>query len=327
MAQKERVRYYDSIKLLAAFLVYTTHFFTSYDDRFFYPWNNLPFSIILNGMTGKFGVDVFAIILGIFAYKAGVNKKNVSVFSYALQRYFYFVICGFSVNTVLKLIEIKQTGTVSLSGIRELITVSLMIKADIFPTFWVMRAFLIGSVLAFMVGHYGFDTKTKIAIILICFVSGNLWVSVCVMGTLMPEVMDNREKWNSWWKKLVLFIIALIIIKLFQSELKYFVDGIAAFILVMITEETKSVQKVLNNRLMSYFGKNAMAIFIIHPVMYSHIAPRLFGLFEGRISYTMGFMLNWLICFFIIMMVAIPVNKILDGSMRLINKNLLSKIG
>lgn len=62
----KRIRTYDSMKFYAMFIVYSTHFIAYFHPQYFELWNTFPSSIILNGLTGKFGVAIFSVFIRLF---------------------------------------------------------------------------------------------------------------------------------------------------------------------------------------------------------------------------------------------------------------------
>lgn len=95
LTKKEgRIGYIDTMKLFAIFIVFVTHFINRFDDSYFELWHQGPTSWILNGVTGKFGVAVFSVALGYFAFRS--REQNIS--RYVIKRYIYFVILNFLNN-------------------------------------------------------------------------------------------------------------------------------------------------------------------------------------------------------------------------------------
>ena len=87
----------DSIKFLAIFLIYTTHFIADYKPELLDFWNNYPTKLVLGGITGKFGVALFGVLLGYFAY---IGNKKKTLLVYSIKRYGYFVFVGMFINLI-----------------------------------------------------------------------------------------------------------------------------------------------------------------------------------------------------------------------------------
>ena len=96
---KERNRAFDSLKLFAAFIVYTGHFWSQYGISDFRLYQESFLPLILKGLSGKLGVAIFGVLLGYFALSDGAKKRK-SVAEYSIKRYVYFFISALIVNTL-----------------------------------------------------------------------------------------------------------------------------------------------------------------------------------------------------------------------------------
>ena len=56
----------------------------------------MPFSLVLNGLSGKLCVAFLGVCLGFFAFES--KEKNAT--KYIIKRYFYFFVCGLFINTI-----------------------------------------------------------------------------------------------------------------------------------------------------------------------------------------------------------------------------------
>lgn len=282
----------DTLKFLAIFLIYTTHFIANFNPEIFVLWDKYPSKIILSGLTGKLGVAVFGILLGYFGYFSG-KKKSLIV--YSIKRYGYFVFVGLFINTLCCIWQ-----NMSFSSI---IPVSLTVGSEIFPTYWCIRDFLFASIITFYMGISKWKFNDKLIFILLLFVIGLVWVPICIMGTLIPDLIESKCFQN---RILNLFWIAMSFISIKRSEsvLTYILDAIFALVLVCAIENSTIVKRVLSNNVTSSLGKNTMAIFVIHPIAYCIIGQ---WLFNGYLNcYGFDFFVAWLICFIIICILSYP---------------------
>ena len=83
---------------MAAIMVFTWHFISRFTRTTFRYWTHGPSHYILQGMSGKFGVIVFCVVLGYFAAKSGGKKGSLA--KYTLNRYIQFALMGVFVNTL-----------------------------------------------------------------------------------------------------------------------------------------------------------------------------------------------------------------------------------
>ncbi len=317
---ENRVRCYDSLKFFAAFIVYTTHFISTYDKDFFYPWDNLPYSLILGGISGKFAVALFGVLLSYFAYQAGA-KQNDSLVRYSLKRYFYFALCGLFINAFYKVSDIRTNGCVTFFDIAQWLKVSFCIGDEIFPTFWCMNIFLLASILSYICGRYQFSIIANITLIGVLLFSYNLWAAICLLGTLLPFILAHKNKWSHITYRLLLFAILFILIKRDESNFTYFIDGICSVILIMLSSADSILHNILENKFTASIGRMSMAIFILHPIIYTHLAPILFRLME-KTNYTLSFLLTWVLCFIAIVLISCPVTYALNFTAKKINKQI-----
>lgn len=79
---KQRTEYFDTVRLLAALFIFTTHFIAFFEPDIFRLWDEiLVLNLLLNGVTGKLCVTLFCVILGYFAMiKGGRNADNPKKF-------------------------------------------------------------------------------------------------------------------------------------------------------------------------------------------------------------------------------------------------------
>ena len=76
----------DSCRFLAIFVIMCTHFLAEFSPSTLQFWEIGPLSWLLHGLTGKFSVSFFFVMLGYFASKPASFKCKKLV-NYALQRY------------------------------------------------------------------------------------------------------------------------------------------------------------------------------------------------------------------------------------------------
>ncbi len=277
----------------------------------------MPYSLLVNGLTGKLGVIILGQVMCVFAYRS--SEKNPV--KYYISRYLYFVICGGIVNFLYIVTGIYDQEI----AVRDYVRYSLMLSDAIFPTFWCMKSFLLAGFVAYLNGQ----TKASSLVILIETVllwkSGNFWAAISLMGCLPLSLLNNnkiRSVFNHGIVKAGLLIFVFWAIKRPESYVAYIIDAICTMLFIIVIETSEILKKSLCIiKPMVFCGKYTMTIFMIHNGVYLLLAKWLFGLklFEGLL-YHVTFLLIFIISFCVIMLIAIPMQYILDKALFFIRK-------
>lgn len=316
MKKNERIRYIDTMKLLAIFVVFATHFINRFNDSYFELWHKAPTSWVLNGVTGKLGVAVFAVILGYFAYKS--REKNVA--KYIIKRYIYFVLCAFFINIIymafgeLGLFDDRFT-------VKEVIFNSLTLGAGIFRTFWCIRPFFIASLISKLNGKAQSGPFVIAVEMLIIFqLTGDVWVPICLMGNMAAVLMSSDRFMSLFryiWVRCAVYLAVFFLIKRPESNTTYVVDGICAVLMILALKESRHIRKVLDWEPLASQGKNTMAMYLIHVVIY-RLAGMATGLNES--SPALLFVAIMIASWAIIVALSYPLTKLLDKTTNLCMK-------
>ena len=318
---KKRIGYYDTIRLIAALWVYTTHYIAFFNDDYFKYWNIYPYSIVLNGLSGKFAVAAFGIILGFFACKKG-NKKG-SVIHYTVSRYLYFVLAGLTANILYA--AAGYFGLINnYAGPLEVVKISLVLGKDLMSHFWCMRDFLFASVICFINGKYKLNFVVILMEMAILWLLEKQWISICLLGGLMAVALQKKFIQNILKNKKVQ-IVALILIYMVikgrpSSMTTYLIHGICTCIFIMVVTECSVLQKVLNVRAFTTLGKYSMGIYLIHPLIYKIFGELIINRWEVG-SFKFRFLIGYVVCLVLILAVSKPLtdfigwlqNKIMGG--------------
>ena len=316
MKKNERIRYIDTLKLLAIFVVFATHFINRFNDSYFELWHKAPTSWMLNGVTGKLGVAVFAVILGYFAYKS--REQNVA--KYILKRYIYFVLCAFFINIIymafgeLGLFDDRFT-------VKEVIFNSLTLGAGIFRTFWCIRPFFIASLISKLNGKAQAGPLVIAVEMLIIFqLTGDVWVPICLMGNMAAVLMSSDRFMSLFkyiWVRCAVYLAVFFLVKRPESNTAYVIDGICAVLLILTLKESHHIRKVLNWEPLASQGKNTMAMYLIHVVIY-RLAGMAAGLNEN--SPALMFVAIMIASWAIIVALSYPLTRLLDKATNLCMK-------
>lgn len=313
---KTRKLYFDTIKLFAIFVVFTTHFVATFNEDYFRFWTDLPTAFFLKGVSGKFGVAVFSVILGYFAFRS--SEKNIA--KYTIKRYVYFVLCGLFINAVYALYAAaRHDDPITLYRV---IRTSLLLGSSIYPTFWCIRPFMAGSFVSrinrFVHEKTGKDAVTLAVItaeIAALIYLKEIWIAICIMGNAVPVLEDNekvQQLLSSRPVRIIIYIAAFCAIKRSGSDLTYLIDGVsAAFVLLALSRSTRLTQ-VLNNRHLASAGRNTMAIYLIHNLLYETIG----GIIVSDSAFVATFLAAFIISWAVIVLLSYPVTALLNEANR-----------
>ncbi len=305
-----RLRHYDSLKFLAVLIVFTTHFIFYYNTGLARLWSDYPYCLIFKGITGKFAVALLGIIMCRFAYCSGAERRY-GISEYIIRRYFYFVLYGLVINAFY-LVFLPTDVKLLAFGIPHLLRTSLALSADIFSTFWCIRPFFLASVMAYIIGFLKKGDKWIEFILIITFlICGHIWVAVCLMGTLVPFIEENRDKWCRKWSKYLLIILFFLSVYRNENDFGFFMWGISSIILLMLTESSGALKKALDQSFIHDFGKYTMAVFIIHIPVYQLAGGWLLGVMN-TIPYKISITLCYIVCLILTILISIPLTYILD---------------
>lgn len=308
---KQRKLYFDTIKLFAIFVIFTTHFLADFHDEYLDMWTTLPTSILLRGVTGKFGVAIFSVILGYFAFRS--SERNIA--KYTIKRYVYFVLCGLFINAVYAAEAYFTDGDpITLS---EVVHTSIILGDSIYPTFWCIRPFMAGS-FASRVNRFICDRSTA-AGLLITVVEiaaliyyGQIWIAICIMGNLVPVLEDSSFMQKILGHRIVrvaIYIFAFFAIKRSSSDVTFLIDGAVTVLVLLALSKSEYVIRPLNNKYLASAGKNTMAIYLIHVIVYMTVGSMLINDADFTASFIMAYAVSWIA----IVILSYPVTFMLNG--------------
>ncbi len=300
--QKEingRDRVFDFIKLFSMLMVITHHFMVCYLE-----YESIPLKIV----NGKYGVQLFAVVLGIFAFRKG-KKNTEDTLHYALRRYAFFLICEFVINSIYYLFNIDGSRTIMSFGF--VIGQSVVLGDEIFPTIWFAKEFLAGSILSFIIGKKDYGIKDITFIVLSLGIISEPFVAACVMGCIAEKLIS--EDLSLFKKTLVQIVVPLaslaLMIVLKKSNLTYFIFGISAMFVITVVNNNM-FQKISDHRIVSYLGKITMPMLMIHPCLIELV--NLIGSGNGIIL---------IICrFFVLLVLVLIASVVLDVIIKYLMK-------
>lgn len=318
MNTKQRIRYLDTLKLFAIFIVFATHFIFRFHYAYLSFWHQSPTSWILHGVTGKLGVAVFSVILGFFAYKS----KESNVTKYVIKRYIYFLLCGLFINSVYA--ALGNAGILDAPHtVKEVITASFSLDDEIFPTFWCIRPFFVASILSKLNGKAEAGTFTILVEIFTMYqIMGSLWVSICLMGNLIAIAMSNEKFMSLFkhtWIRRLAYLAVFFLIKRPESGQTYIIDGICASLTIVALGESRYLRKVLDREPLAVLGKNTMAMFLVHVAVYRLVGQ---GCMLQSDSSVVAFVIAMIVSWTLVVVLSFPLTRLLDALLKLCMKPL-----
>lgn len=303
-----RVKYFDSLRFMAIFLVYLVHFIDYFHPEYFSFWSVLPYSLLLEGVSGKLGVALFGVLLGYFAYLSKEDHAG----RYILKRYAFFVISALVINSLYAISAFIQGDKLSIVGV---LVESFTLDDDIFPTYWCIPVFFVASILSYLNGKAKVPALCILLEIAIFYKLQNIWLAVCLMGNLVAryqlepcaDVLKNRII------RIVLWVVLFFAIKRPECNTTYMIDGMCCTLMIMLVMRGNLVRKILSWDWLACIGQQGMAIYILHPICYVTFGPILFRWLRF-LPYGWQFAAVLVLCFGVIVLMSFPTMKLINSA-------------
>lgn len=316
---KKRFDYMDGLKFFAALWIFAVHFISSDVPSLLGLWSGF----LLRGVSGKLAVAILAVILGYLAYDKGTKSDKLG--EIILKRYVQFVVMGIIIN-IFGAANKGYNFTQPMTYI-SIVATSLTLGKQLASIFWCMQAFFFASVISYIAGKYKMSEFPIILLIGTFYLTGNVWVSVCLMGNLLCrftnfEAFPKREKiLSNPLTQIILFVIAFFAIKRSESDLTYFIDGICCMLILFIFAANKTLRKIFGCKVLAYLGKQSMGIFLLHPFIYPSVSNFVYSHFPNLpVIHLFAFIASLII----VVLLSVIVVFIIGKASQLINKILLA---
>lgn len=273
-----RLVYMDTLKLLAALLVFMVHFISIFAPGLASYWIEGISSYILYGVSGKLSVCFFFVLSGYFAMKRTEPGK------YIVKRYLRFVIPIFVVETGMLIFMIlfralgvtpfpldinnqylnltSFNGTMFLKGI-------FFLDDSIVSTYWCNWELFAGPIILILLNMYVVKVGSKYIFLFfagtVFFLCGEIWYTLCMLGGALRLITKRENRWmHKWYIKLILLIVIYFLIRHPDSNEAYLLKGIACMCLVIFVMYSPSVQKVLEKKIFRILSIYSFEIFLLH---------------------------------------------------------------
>ena len=318
---RKREPWYDTLRLIACFVVYASHFIAIYREPLFVSFNRLPAAIVLYGVTGRGAVGLFGAITGYFAYRAGAEHPLRSV----RRRYLYFLTCAVFVNVLTVVVQWRAVFSAVFTIPNILLHLgfqSLTLGSGFYGPFWCMPTFLLATLISLLNKKAGISYAVLFAEMIGFLLIGQVWMTVCLTGNLAAMMNDDENVARLFEKRffrILLLLVLFIAIKQEETDLKALTVGFASAFLMVTVRYSPLLQKVLGARPLSSFGKNAMGIFLIHMevlMVFSYLSP-VKRMLETSLPVFWG---SLFLCFALLIVLSYPVTALLKKAAELLDR-------
>lgn len=299
---ENRMCYFDSLRLIAMTIIYVTHFIAAFGAMLNPFVNSNIMNVVFEGISGKLGVCIFGILLGYFAF---LSKDDNSA-RYAVKRYTYFLFSGFVINA-LYAIAGHVFSEFTIYDLKKVLVESVTLDAEIYPTYWCIRAFFTASLLSYINGKAKVSGIVILMEMFIFIIRGDVWVAVCLMGNLLAKYKDfDCAVLKHRIVRVLLWVVLLILIRRPESNLTYLIQGGCCMVMIYLIMQGTVIKAILNNRFTGKIGEKGMGVFLLHPLLYTLLGPVFFDLFSSFPA-PVTFFISMVLCFVVIVIFSFPV--------------------
>lgn len=323
--EKEKIYWVDSLKLLAAFLVFSTHFLAEYAPAFLVHWEK---GHLLYGVSGKLAVGFFFLMSGYFAMYA--RRENTG--KYIVKRYLRLSVPVFIIETVVlilalcyKVIRLEEWMPPEMTGRylkpeavnwRFFLSDIFLLSGKVIPTYWGNFMLFSGPVIVvFLHGNSerndistGIYKKIRAMLpfafagVFFFLLSGGrheyAWYTVCMSGALLYLFLQKERSWDARIKRVIKMTALLVLVccvRTPETNIGYVLKGMASFCLVVFVYLDKKIQKLLENKWFKSLANYSFEIYLVHTPVNLMVISFLFGfLQEAGVSYRLTLGLTYL---------------------------------
>ena len=324
---KNRIGYFDTLRFFAAGIIFATHYIAAFSPDSFHYFHILPFSIILDGISGKLGVAMLCVILGYFAYRKGACSSKPLVLMIA-DRYLFFVLTElafFLLGAVVRYGTLKPDGWWLL---RTALKESFSLGSRYYAVLWSLRPMLFGSVIAYILGRLKAPLWmcAAAAVIPACF--DRVWLASCILGAVLYRLGNAERLEGILGKKSVRAVIFLSTFLLIrqggrESSVIYLLDALFSAALCLVIMKSPWLQKKLEPRRWKSVARTYFGIYLLHPMILETLGFRLLNSWLG-IVFPVRFLLVFLLLSAIIILLAIPLTAAVNAAAKFLSRGLKS---
>ena len=301
----KRAEWIDSCRFFAIFVIMVTHFLGKVSPAALELWEIPPSSWLLYGLTGKFSVAFFFVLLGYFASKPATFSFS-SISRYTVRRYLQFAfyifvtsivfVCGSYCVTWVFHSSDEYVMRVLSDGLKYNL-IYLMRDAFLFEdnynaTLWCMQQLFLASIICRLIGYIPKKVPAALRILSVLFLISVLmfynadfcvWICAALLGYFLRIILEICEARHILQSRLQLFFsafAALVFIKLKMPEsvVQYWLQSLAAFMLIYVQFNLPAVQRLLSKAPFPQLGGISIGLFVVHTPVNSLLYSSLYCL-------------------------------------------------
>ena len=305
-----RESWIDSCRFLAIFVIMFTHFLAMYHPSALSLWEGGPSWWLLGGLTGKFSVAFFFVLLGYFASKP--KPFGIAFYgSYCARRYFQFAFYVFCVTFFYLIGSYAVTWLfhtpdeyvfhVLSDGPRYnliyLLHDAFLFRDNYNATLWCMPQLFLASLVCRALGCLPENWRpfhrlaAALAVMLfLMLINGEfcIWICVAILGYLLRLCLAHFQESAVFQKRWPLILVALASVVCIKAPLPegiplYALEGLGAFGLLLVQFHLEAVQKWLAKPPGPWLGGISMGLFVVHTPINSLLCSSFYPLLSGRL--------------------------------------------
>lgn len=303
----KREAWIDSCRFFAIFVVIVTHFLADLLPGALLLWERMPSWLLLGGLTGKFSVAFFFVLLGYFA--SAPKRLALGDFArYALRRYIqfaFFVLVTEAVylpgcRVVSRLFHAPDAAAAQVLSdgwyynLIYLLRDSLLFECRYNSALWCMRQLFLASLLCRLLGGLSDRLSPALQLTLTALAGGLLmlvsprfcvWLAVALLGVMLRCLQVILIRPLSPPVCALLFLAAVSCIKapLEEGLLLYLLEGLGAFLLLLVLFHTAFARRLLSRGPFPRLGRDSMGLFVVHTPVFSLCACSVYAFLFDRL--------------------------------------------
>ena len=318
--KKERIYYFDTFRFLGIMFVFTTHYIHEFSPESAMYFFVRPYSFLLGGLTGKFGLAALLVILGYFSYLKGEKSERNLLLLY-IQRYLYFVIAAaflYAAAIAVKYIDMHEEGK---NVFLVFLDQCLGLKDTYYPLFWCLIPMLLSTVVCYFLGRAKARWDMILVILLVFHFCGAVWIVLSLFGTFLVRIerytkLDGFLK--KWWVQCILVLVPFALTHQgpTESTLIYYLDGFFWFCFILATMKGTALKKIFNAKPWRLVNRCYFGIFLLHVLIYDTLGRMLLNKTLLKIPFGPRFILVYVIVVTVTILLSFPTDFCINSVSR-----------
>lgn len=154
----------------------------------------------------------------------------------------------------------------------EIVKCSVLLNDEIFPTFWFVLPFFLGSIVSYA------NAKLKIPlwmimaeIVCLYMIPNGVWISACVWGNILFTLNKKERKLNAF-TTMAIAIICVLSLPFEENNILFFLYAIIASCIIYTVSNISILHNILKCKLIEAVGKRSFAFLLVHVVVYVYVS-------------------------------------------------------